>query len=312
MKSKNILAGKVKSINREYISGIDLTKFIGAILVLMSHTGLFYTYNDKFEVYFINIVFRWVVPFFFLASGFFMHKDANKFANYIFRISLLYFSWTIIYIILFDLSFSRRTILNGIIVSFWFFPSLLLSVLLVWLLNKAFSPLCVVVISGMLYVLALIGDSWNNIPAFSNIVNSIYSFHHILYDHTTRDGVLFGSLYISIGHYLRTIHKKGKLVLENKIKCILLLVICYVFSIVEIVIQIFLKLGSDKNVLIGTIPVSILILVLSLNMKIEKELSMWFRKMSTLIYVTHLAFMKILDSVIHNSIQFFLTVFFSQ
>ena len=164
----------------------------------------------------------------------------------------------------------------------------------------------------MLYVLALIGDSWNNIPAFSNIVNSIYSFHHILYDHTTRDGVLFGSLYISIGHYLRTIHKKGKLVLENKIKCILLLVICYVFSIVEIVIQIFLKLGSDKNVLIGTIPVSILILVLSLNMKIEKELSMWFRKMSTLIYVTHLAFMKILDSVIHNSIQFFLTVFFSQ
>lgn len=60
--------------DKNKLSAIDLVKVVAAVLVLLSHVGLFRTYSSVMDMWFINIVFRWCVPFFFVCSGFFMPK----------------------------------------------------------------------------------------------------------------------------------------------------------------------------------------------------------------------------------------------
>ena len=80
-----------------YLTGIDITKLIASALVLMSHTRIITSYSPTIDSYFINSIFRWAVPFFFMASGYFMPQNIKSIIKYSFRIFRLYFIWSIFY-----------------------------------------------------------------------------------------------------------------------------------------------------------------------------------------------------------------------
>ncbi|MCX4375138.1 MAG: hypothetical protein OSJ61_03105 [Lachnospiraceae bacterium] len=59
-------------MTNDKLSGIDMIKIVAAVLVLLSHVGVLGTYSNTADMWFINIVFRWCIPFFFVCNGFFM------------------------------------------------------------------------------------------------------------------------------------------------------------------------------------------------------------------------------------------------
>ena len=53
---------------------IDIAKYVSALLVVCVHTFPFLEMNETFNLYFIQIVCRLAVPFFFVVSAFFFFR----------------------------------------------------------------------------------------------------------------------------------------------------------------------------------------------------------------------------------------------
>ena len=208
---------------------VDFLKILCAILVLMIHIPLFgYSPSRKVleGVNFVvqNCFARIAVPFFFVASGFFLYRKTSLddfnigySIQYIKRIIRLYCIWSIIYIpvnirdILNDekgvahatVIYLRNIVFSGSYMHLWFLPALVVAVMLTsCLLYKGIRPKTIIVIAGLLYFIGLFGVSWfgfiKPIEIYApqlwkglRIIKSIIA--------TTRNGLFEGFLFVAIG-----------------------------------------------------------------------------------------------------------------
>ena len=69
-------------MGRDKLSAVDVVKVIAAVLVLMSHSGILWTYSSIADMWVINIAFRWWIPFFFICNGFFMRGGEDGLLEY--------------------------------------------------------------------------------------------------------------------------------------------------------------------------------------------------------------------------------------
>lgn len=85
---------------QEYIN-IDIFKYLFALLILSLHLSPFVQVNATLNYMFNQIFTRIGVPFFFIASGFFLETKINNYNNitkYIKRLMILYIFYTLIYL----------------------------------------------------------------------------------------------------------------------------------------------------------------------------------------------------------------------
>lgn len=281
--------------NRQ-LTGIDLFKLIAATLVVMSHTGILNSYSRELNFYFVNVTFRWCVPFFFIVSGYFMADDFKSLCRYLLRIFLLELLWTILYYIApgypMELNWElvRRFFqIGGAIDPFWYLPSLAVSVLLVYVLRKICrkNDTAVFVIVSILYIFALAGDTY--LYAFPD--NKISVINSILWVGSTRNGFLFGSLYIFIGNFLRKNGGTEKFLCDVKYSTLAAVIaVSFFYLCFEIFVFAHLHTGVDCNVLMSTVPLATAVFLLSLKLRVRADLSLFCRKMSTLIFMSHYYF----------------------
>lgn len=145
------------------IVGIDIFKLIMAIFVVAIHTHPFESIHNPVFLQIYNIVISTAVPYFFIASGYFLFLKIDKdwslndkltrIRNYIVKIIRLYLVWTIIYIpltlfeyinndkgVLFDsILFLRGLFLLGehyYSWPLWYLLSLIYSLILIFILIK--------------------------------------------------------------------------------------------------------------------------------------------------------------------------------
>ena len=78
---------------------LDLTKFIGALLVVLIHTAPLEPYSAIANFYTRDVLARLAVPLFFAISGFFFARKPNP-GKSLRRIALLYLGWSAIYLFL--------------------------------------------------------------------------------------------------------------------------------------------------------------------------------------------------------------------
>lgn len=295
------------------LTGIDLFKLIAAALVLMSHTGILNSYSQKLNYYFVNVTFRWCVPFFFMVSGYFMVDDLKRLCRYLLRIFLLELLWTVLYYIApgypmeLNMELVRRFFqIGGAIDPFWYLPSLAVSVLLVYVLRKICreNDAAMFVIVSILYIFALVGDTY--LYAFPN--NKISVINSILWVGSTRNGFLFGSLYIFIGNFLRRNGKTEKLLCDVKYSTLAAVIaVSFLYLCLEIFIFARLHTGVDCNVLVSTVPLATAVFLLSLKLRVRADLSRFCRKMSTLIFMSHYYFVIVITWG-RNSVLRFLVI----
>lgn len=291
-------------------TGIDLLKFIAAFLILMSHMGFWYSYAPLWDFYFINISFRWCIPFFFICTGFYLKDGFRKALKYEVRLLLLYIVWNIFYIVLdkMDVSFISlvKYIRFGAAIHLWYFPALICGVLFVYLLTKILPDCisCIIVIS--MYIIALFGDCYANVmPMGALFADTIGDVHKLLFEGTSRNGLLFCSLFIWIGRMIKKYEKK----IVYQIKKVSLfwtvfpIILNFMFLALEIHLYKTYGLGIDANVLISIVPLALLMFLLGL--RIEQVNTAWgvmMRKCSVIIYTVHIYYISRFNNLTGSSI----------
>lgn len=207
------------------IQGIDTLRVLAIIFVIAIHTVPFSVepsrVGDKFDVAtLINMIARFAVPFFFIVSGYFWGqkiKDGEDLygptINMAKRITLVFFAWSLIYILPTNIvdSFTYGplgplkqlywnivnalgrpldTFLQGTKVHLWFLMALLwslgASVLLLRLNEQLLFPVALV-----LYVIGIAGKAYSDTPL---------GFH---IDFNFRNGPFFSLIFFATGYLLQ-------------------------------------------------------------------------------------------------------------
>lgn len=266
---------KNKELNKINYNNIDLFKYLFSIIIIILHLQPFLQTSYKLNLFFNNMVGRICVPFFFIISGYFIAKKESKNNNYINKYikSLLYVYvvWCIIYIpiiILYgityiDILISYLDYFNifliplfpfiilflffyvGTFYHLWYFPALIISVLVLKKWKQKFSINTLLIISFILLIIGASETYYGLIPL--SIKHYLNYYFNIFF--TTRNFLFFGLFYVTLGYKIGV--KKEIFVPNAFVK----LLICVVLLILEtIFLQSIERLNS--NIILSCFPLS--------------------------------------------------------
>lgn len=279
--------------------GIDLFKFVAALLVVAIHVDPLSSYSEYGNYILCRVIARVAVPFFFIASGYFFalkssDNKKNKEVLYAFikKIGWLYLVAIIMYLPLniykgdFTNPFTllegiKAIVFNGTFYHLWYLPALILGMSIVCGLKQNLSARLVFIICIVLYIIGLFGDSYfgftQNVPIVSNLYEGIFS----VYDYT-RNGMFFAPLFIAMGMSFTKLDK------SNTKKDRLLLMVFGTLFLIEVLCLKRYEVQRHDSMTIFLVPTVYYLfklckLCMAVNCKERKSL----RLISQWIYILH-------------------------
>ncbi|SEN83431.1 Surface polysaccharide O-acyltransferase, integral membrane enzyme [Amphibacillus marinus] len=204
--------------------GIDYFRLIAAILVVAIHTSPLSSYSVSGDFILTRAIGRVAVPFFFMASGFFMFGRAEKgkvsftkILAFLKKVAILYLIAILLYVPLNIYTGSyqswldgstlvKQLVFDGTFYHLWYLPAIMLGMMIVWLLLNYLTTRQALLLTTLLYMIGLFGDSYYGLIEQMPTINSIYG---VLFNISTytRNGVFFAPIFILLG---TVIAKKGK------------------------------------------------------------------------------------------------------
>ncbi|RAP74906.1 serine racemase VanT catalytic subunit [Paenibacillus montanisoli] len=198
---------------------IDLVKLAAAVLVIANHTGPLTSWSEEADFVLTNIISRLAVPFFFMASGFFLFRAAKEgirnkpsLRKFMVRIGGLYALGILLYLPVnvyaghFGPDSTAGAILKeiafgGTFYHLWYLPALLLGTAIVYMLRLRLQDRTVLVVTGALYAIGMFGDSYYGVAAR---VDALAVFYAQLFDAfgQTRNGLFFAPFFIALGAFI--------------------------------------------------------------------------------------------------------------
>lgn len=292
---------------------LDIAKFISAFLVICIHTGPLLDTNETANFVLVQIIARIAVPLFFIISGYLFftkldnEREWNDYANvaalkhYVFRLGKLYLIWSILYLpfnyllvkgdgvhAMTFLRYLRDFFFTGSYYHLWFLPALMVAVCAVYVLRRYVSLTTTLIISALLYLVGMLGNVYPvMIEELPYIGRAYHSYIQLFV--TTRNGIFFGMLFISLGAYFA----KGRMAVNRSPFAPF---IGFVLSLCALFGECFIlrnngymyDLASMYLMLVPTVAF-LFVTLLSLDLK-ERAFYKTMRVLSLLIYVVHLMF----------------------
>jgi peptidoglycan/LPS O-acetylase OafA/YrhL len=194
------------------MNSIDSLRYVAILPVVFVHC---FRGDDSFK-FFWDQLSRFCIPFFFIASGYFLGLKLQKsdetsvYFKYIFRIFKLYVFWSIVFLLKPELKLINQVgivksyiiqltdfinldaetlFFRGVITSYWFFNSLMYTILFFWFFRlknlKYFLTFSVI-----LYIIGVLGKSYSDTAIGLNL--------HF----DTRNFIFFSALPFGIGIYV--------------------------------------------------------------------------------------------------------------
>lgn len=297
---------KYLSDKKEFIF-LDIMKFICSLLVLAIHLPPLVSFNTPYNYWFTYVFARIAVPFFFVCSGYFVYSkmnDKKALFKYIKRLLIFYGIYTILYTpqiiynnTLNDLTFLedvgmylRNTLLIASYSQLWYIIGIICSTLILYVfINKfKFKDVTIIIVSLILFCIGTICNEYPNLIT-NEFISKVYEIYCAIF-RTTRNGLFFGLLLVSIGYLIRKHSHKIKI---NKTALILPVLIVFGFWLITKEKYDFLPGQSgNKNDMLFTLPIVTTLLFLGcsfikINVKYEK-IGFLFRKLSIMIFGFHL------------------------
>ncbi len=311
------LSSEQGEANSKSYEVIDITKFIFAILVIGIHTEPFSS-NIWLDRGF-GIVTRLCVPFFFTMSAFFLFKksgggvqDLEYIKKYIKKIATMYFVWTIIYIPFSINDFGHQRLAANLYIlmwkgngyGLWYLLGTVQATLFVAILYRVFGGSCskVFLVAFALFIVGLFSSTWNPLVSSNSLLGEILQEIETVFG--SRSGIFYGSVYVSLGLWM----SKRK-VLSRRVSIFGFFVSMVLLTIESIVFVVFLK--TETTVLwLSVIPATMFLVssLLQCEMKASYEVCRMFRKMSTIMYLSHNLFIILLSNLFVGFWLFVVTV----
>lgn len=193
------------SVTRREWAALDRFRLIAAVLVVCNHTSPLASYTEVGNFWLTCVLARVAVPFFFMVSGYFLARSGwNNTRRLLKKALLVYAAAVALYLPLniynggYSLAeWPRKLLVDGTLYHLWYFPAVLLGVVLVQGLIKLGMP-AAFTIAALLYLTGLGGDSYfglaKQIPAAAWFYSSFFQAASY-----TRNGLFFAPLFLLLG-----------------------------------------------------------------------------------------------------------------
>ena len=298
--------------NRTF-AGIDLMKFLAAILVVAIHTRPFYDIDYRLGFVVENILTRIAVPFFFISSGYFfadkilslptIEQKRKVLINFLWRITQLYLLWSLIYLP-YDLyylykdtssirqvffTYLRQFFVIGSHFHFWYLPALIYSTLLVYFFIELKRFKTLLIICVLLYLVGILGDSYFGLLSQDTLLYKNYAFF-LHYFTSMRTFVFFGAIFVALGAIIAWYkpHFTQK-------RLLIYLSVCSLLYFTEVILLEYYHLPREYNMYLFLVPLVAFLFLLLRNQYFTflQSYSKTFRMLSVGIYCSHALFLDI-------------------
>lgn len=200
--------------------GLDVFKMIAAYLVVAIHTSPLESFHADADFFLTRVLARLAVPFFFMVTGQFVlsgrvwgkDRDLAPVRRYLKKIILLYLAAVVLYLPigvyaghyenLTPGALARLICFDGTFYHLWYFPALILGILIVCLLGRFCGIYASLAVSALLYVIGLLGDSYWGLIADVPGISDAYELGFRLFSYT-RNGLFLAPLFLVMGAWLR-------------------------------------------------------------------------------------------------------------
>lgn len=194
-------------------SGIDCFRLIAALLIVAIHTSPLLSFNETADFVLTRIIARVAVPFFFMTSGFFLISryscNDEKLKAFIKKTAIIYGIAILIYvpINIYKGYFSmdnlipniiKDIVFDGTFYHLWYLPASIIGAVIAWYMVKRLGYSKALIVSVILYVVGLFGDSYFGIAEQIDILKQFYSLLFQVSDYT-RNGIFFAPIFFVLG-----------------------------------------------------------------------------------------------------------------
>ena len=296
--------------NGQNYGGLDRFRILAAILVIAIHTSPLESYSADADFFLTRILARAAVPFFFMVTGQFVlspqlasrtrapgtvrsgrGREQRAVWSYLGRLALVYGGCVAVYLPLGIYAGHYRgltlgkavqmLVFEGTFYHLWYFPACMLGILLVTLLGRFLGLRGTLLVSGALYVIGLLGDSYygvvQRIPALSSVYDAIFQISPY-----TRNGLFFAPLFLALGCLMGGGRQKA-------CRDRLWLWSCFVLSFVLMSKEGFLlrRLGFQRHDSMYVFLVPVMIFLYEILLSVRSRSVKRLRSISTWVYIVH-------------------------
>ncbi len=199
--------------NGKSYTGIDFFRIAAAFLIIAIHTSPLSSYSEVGDFILTRITGRIAVPFFFMVSGFFLisryNHNSDRLKVFIKNTILIYGVAIAVYIPLniYNGYFAMENLLpniikdiafDGTLYHLWYLPASIIGAAIAWQFTKRLGLNRAFIITALLYVIGLFGDSYYGIAEKLPIVKNIYAGIFEISDYT-RNGIFFVPVFFVLG-----------------------------------------------------------------------------------------------------------------
>lgn len=196
---------------------IDGWRFIAAFLIVAIHISPFANISSEFDFFFTRILARIAVPLFIMITGYYLLdkslEDSKRLKDYTKKILKIYLFCIILYlpINIYMGKFSnlnlmqiiKDLLINGTFYHLWYFPAIILGLWITYYLLKKFGFKYTFLITIILYLVGLLGDSYYGIVLMNNNLLSIYNNGIFKICNFTRNGLFLVPIFLCMGYMLK-------------------------------------------------------------------------------------------------------------
>ena len=268
---------------------LDIARLVASFLVVAIHISPFATISTDLDFCFSRVIARLAVPLFLMITGYFLLPkaldDSSKLKKYIIKIVKLYVFCIIIYLPLniykhdFNnlnlITFLKSIFIEGTIYHLWYFPALILGIVLTYLILKKINMKSCLIVFLALYLVGLFGDSYYGIVKQIPFLAAIYDIIFSITDYT-RCGLFYVPIFLFLGFWISKSKKNNK--------NFFLLVISLLSMLIEGMVLYKMDLIRHDSMYLMLLP-SMYFLFDILKSSTGKNERL--RKISTLVYIFH-------------------------
>ena len=294
---------------------LDLFRFLSSIIIIVLHVRPFFTVSYEIDMAINNIIGRICVPFFFFISGYFAAKQEQKkpdyIRSYIRSMIPVYLLWSAVYLpwslslaapyiqqvsgllctiglptaiqnllllLLVPLAVIVALLYSGVYYHLWYFPALLLSMLVLRWWKRKYSLRVLLTVS---FVLLLFGATETYYGFCGQFFQSLLHYYYAVF-FTTRNFLFFALFYVTLGYWM------GKQEQPASSLCFLKLLLSIAALVGEgMLLQTTQRL--DSNILLACVPLVYYLssCLLYTNIHVPQLSEIPFRAISKYYYLVH-------------------------
>lgn len=204
---------------RRNYGGLDMFRICAALLVIAIHTSPLTSMSEGADFFLTRILARIAVPFFLMVTGQFVAagflnpsvRTTARLHKFLQKTMLLYIFCILLYLPVgiyaghyTDMTIGlalRMVIFDGTFYHLWYFPACILGIFLVHLMSLFLSLRGMTIVSVILYIIGLFGDSYYGLAQKIPALETMYGAFFQVFSHT-RNGLFLAPLFLVMGMWM--------------------------------------------------------------------------------------------------------------